>query len=133
MRAHTSFIGREDFNGRLVTVVYYETRTFLMGAQIFYICADILDRRKCHGRKHFMGANISWAQIFHGRKYFNRRRYFMGANISWAQIFHGREYFEVCIHFRLEVNILCVNYYFRQAPIFNDFCSQFCQFYSILQ
>jgi hypothetical protein len=24
---------------------------------------------------------------------------------------------------------MCVNYYFRQAPIFNDFCSQFCQFY----
>jgi hypothetical protein len=46
-----------------------------------------------HGRKYFMGANISWAQIFHGRKYF------MGANISWAQIFHGRKYFEVRIYF----------------------------------
>ncbi len=23
---------------------------------------------------------------------------------------------------------MCVNYYCRQAPIFNDFCSQFCQF-----
>ncbi len=32
-------------------------------------------------------ANISWAQIFHGRKYF------MGANISWAQTFHGCKYF----------------------------------------
>ena len=21
---------------------------------------------------------------------------------------------------------MCVNYYFRQAPIFNDFCSKFC-------
>ncbi len=27
--------------------------------QIFYICADILDGRKCHGRKHFMDADIS--------------------------------------------------------------------------
>ncbi len=52
-------------------------------AQIFYACADILDR--C---KHFMGANISWAQTFHGG-----RKHFMGANISWAQTFHGREYF----------------------------------------
>ena len=48
LRAHTSFIGREDFNGRLVTVVYYETRTFLMRriyfmyAQIFWIGAEIL-------------------------------------------------------------------------------------------
>ncbi len=50
-------------------------------AQIFYVCADILDRRECHGRIHFMGANISWAQTFHGRKHF------MGANISWARIF----------------------------------------------
>ena len=24
---------------------------------------------------------------------------------------------------------MCVNYYCRRAPIFNDFCSQFCQFY----
>jgi hypothetical protein len=40
-----------------------------------------------YGRKHFMGANISWARTFHGRKHF------MGANISWAQTFHGREYF----------------------------------------
>ncbi len=60
--------------------------------QIFYVCADILDRRECHGRKHFMGANISWAQIFHGRENF------MGANISWARIFHGRKYFEVCAY-----------------------------------
>ena len=60
-------------------------------AQIFYVCADILDRCECHGRKHFMGSNISWAQIFHGREYF------MGANISWARIFHGHEYFEVCV------------------------------------
>ncbi len=86
-------------------------------AQIFYVCADILDRRKCHGRKHFMDANISWAQTFH------RCKHFMGANISWEWIFHGREYF---IHFWLEANILCVNYYFRQVPLFNDFCSKFC-------
>jgi hypothetical protein len=35
-----------------------------------------------------MGANISWARIFHGREYF------IGANISWARIFHGREHFD---------------------------------------
>ncbi len=87
LRAHTSFIGREDFNGRLVTVVYYETRTFLMWrryfmyAQIFWIGANISWAQTFHGRKHFMGANISWARIFNGRKYF------MGAYISWAQIF----------------------------------------------
>ena len=81
-------IGREDFNGLLVTVGYYETRTFLMRrryfiyAQIFWIDANV------------MGANISWAQIFqyaqifHGRKYFNRRKHF-----------NGRKYFEVCIYF----------------------------------
>ncbi len=46
-------------------------------AHIFYICADIL----------YIGANISWARIFHWREYF------MGANISWARIFHGREHF----------------------------------------
>jgi hypothetical protein len=98
----------QDFNGRLVTVVYYETQTFwmwriyFMYAQIFWIGANV------------MGANISWARIFHGRQYF------MGANISWAGIFHGRE------HFWLEANILFVNYYFRQAPIFNDFCRKFC-------
>ncbi len=69
LRVHTSFIGREDFNGRLVTVVYYETRTswmwriYFMYAQIFWIGANV------------MGANISWAQIFHGREYF------VGANI----------------------------------------------------
>jgi hypothetical protein len=63
-RPPTSFIGRGDFNSRLVTVVYYETGTSLTG------------------RRYFM-----WAQIFHGREYF------MGANISWARIFHGREYF----------------------------------------
>ncbi len=92
LRAHTSFIGREDFNGRLVTVVYYETRTFLMWrkyfmyAQIFWIGANVMDTNISwaqifHGCKYFMDANISWAQIFHGRKYF------MGANISWARIF----------------------------------------------
>ncbi len=97
-------------------------------ARIFYVCADILDRCECHGRKHFMGANISWAQTFHGRKHF------MGANISWARIFHGREYFMGanilrCAHtFWLEANILCVNYYFRQAPLFDDFAVSSAQF-----
>jgi hypothetical protein len=60
-----------------------------------------------HGRKHFMGANISWAQTFHGREYF------MGANILV-----GSEYF-------------CVNYYFRQTPKFNDFCSKFCPVFAM--
>jgi hypothetical protein len=41
--AHTSFIRREDFNGRLVTIVYYEARTswmwriYFISAQIFWI------------------------------------------------------------------------------------------------
>jgi hypothetical protein len=110
LQAHTSFIGSEDFNGRLVTVVYYETRTFLMWrryfiyAQIFWIGADVMganiSRAKIfHGRRYFMGANIlmganiSWARIFHGCEYF------MGANISWARIFHWREYFDVSKYF----------------------------------
>ncbi len=38
--AHTSFIRREDFNGRLFTVVYYEARTFLMW-RIYFIYAQI--------------------------------------------------------------------------------------------
>jgi hypothetical protein len=87
LRAHTSFIGRGDFNGRLVTVVYYETRTFFMWrryfmyAQIFWIGADVMD------------ANISWAQTFQGRRYFMGANILMGANISWARTFHRREYF----------------------------------------
>ena len=57
-----------------------------MYAQIFWIGANVMGAnislaQTFHGRKHFMGANISWAQIFHGRKYF------VGAKISWAQIF----------------------------------------------
>ncbi len=94
MRPRTSFIGRGDFNSRLVTVVYYETRTFLMRrryfiyAQIFWIDANISTDANIS-----MGANISWARIFHGRDYF------MGANISWARIFHGREYFDVSEYF----------------------------------
>jgi hypothetical protein len=28
-----------------------------------------------------------------------QRKYFMGANISWARIFHGREYFDVSGYF----------------------------------
>jgi hypothetical protein len=74
----------------------------------FLIGANVLWAQTFYGRKHFMGANISWALTFHGREHF------MGANISWARTFHGRE------HFSLKA-ILCVNYYFRQAPIFNDF------------
>ncbi len=92
MRPRTSFIGRGDFNGRLATVVYYETGTFFMWrryfmyAQIFWTGADVMGTniswaQTFHGRRYFMGANISWARIFHGR------RYFMGANISWARIF----------------------------------------------
>ncbi len=74
-------------------------------AQIFWIGANVMD------------ANISWAQTF---QTFHGREYFMDANIlrclDWKQIF-------------------CVNYYFRQAPIFNDFavsstqflfCNKFC-------
>ncbi len=93
---HTSFIGREDFNGRLVTVVYYGARTFLMRriyfmyAQIFWIGADVLWAQIFHGREYFMGANISWARIFH------RREYFMGANI-----------FDVCGYFTCE-QVFCV-------------------------
>ena len=75
-------------------------RRYFMGAKISWT-------QIFHGRRYFMDADISWAQIFHGREYF------MGANISWARIFHGGEYF-------------CVNYYFGQEPIFNDFCSRFC-------
>ncbi len=43
--AHTSFVRREDFNGRLVTIVYYDAN-ILDVAHIFYICADILDRAR---------------------------------------------------------------------------------------
>ena len=93
LRPPTSFIGRGDFNSRLVTVVYYETQTFLTGrryfmwAQIFHVGADISWTQIFHGRRYFMGADISWARIFHGREHF------MDANISWARIFHGRKYF----------------------------------------
>ena len=92
MRAHTSFIGRKDFNGRLVTVVYYETRTFLMRRR-YFIYVQIF----CIDANISKDANIS-----------------VGANISWARIFHWREHFDVSEY-------LCVNYYFRQAPIFDDF------------
>jgi hypothetical protein len=89
--AHTSFIGREDFNGRLVTVVYHKTRTFLLWriyfifAQIFWIGANV------------MGANISVARIFCGREYFDVSEYF-----GYAQIFQdvriyliGSEHFDM--------------------------------------
>ncbi len=49
----------------------------------FWFFPDILDRRECHGRKHFMGANISWARIFHGREYFDMCAYIF----DWKQIF----------------------------------------------
>jgi hypothetical protein len=96
-----------------------------------------------YGRQHFMGANISWARTFHGREYF----WCVPINYMWANILGMRRYFKMCvriyfdwkrifwyaqifwdvrIHFWLEANILCVNYYFKQAPIFNDFCSKFC-------
>ena len=81
-------------------------------------------------RKHSScGADILCMRRYFGQAHiFHERKHFMGANISWAQIFHGREYF-------MSANILCVNYYFRQAPIFNDFlqsvlpvlfCNKFC-------
>ncbi len=38
--AHTSLIGRGDFNGRLVTVVYYEARTFQLW-RIYFTYAQI--------------------------------------------------------------------------------------------
>jgi hypothetical protein len=86
-------------------------------AQIFYICADILDRHKCHGRKYFMGANIS-----------------IGANISWVQIFHGSNISMGEIFWGVHTLLIGSEYFvckllFGQVPIFNDFCSQFCQFY----
>ncbi len=57
------------------------------GAPIFHVGADISWALIFHGRQYFMAANISWALIFHGRQYF------MDANISWPPIFHGRQYF----------------------------------------
>ncbi len=82
----------------------------LDGAQIFHVGADISWTQIFHGRRYFMDADISWAQIFHGRRYFmgadiswaqifHGREYFMGANISWARIFHGCEYFDVSGYF----------------------------------
>ncbi len=38
--AHTSFVRREDFNGRLVAIAYYEARTFLLW-RIYFIYAQI--------------------------------------------------------------------------------------------
>jgi hypothetical protein len=70
------FVRREDFNGHLVTTVYYEAQTFLMWCR-YFMYAQIF----------WIGVNISWARIFHGCEYF------MGANISWARIFHRRKYF----------------------------------------
>ncbi len=103
-------------------------------AQIFYICADILDRRE-----YFIGANISWARIFlmcadilHVSKYFGYAQIFQDMSIyfDWKWIFwYAQIFWDVRIHFWLEANILCVNYYFRQAPIFNDFAVSSAQFY----
>ncbi len=50
-------------------------------AQIFYVCAYILIGA------NVMGANISWARIFHGCEHF------MGADIWWARTFHGGKHF----------------------------------------
>ncbi len=124
MWAHTSFIGREDFNGRLVTIVYYKTRTFLMWrkyfmyAQIFWIHANVLWARTFHGREHFMGANISWVQTFHGREHF------MGANISWARIFHGSEYF-MGANILICASILHVSKYFKMCAYILIGCEYF--------
>ncbi len=103
-------------------------------AQIFYICADALDRRE-----YFIGANISWARIFHGCEYFMGANildvwgYFTCNQIFWvcadisrcvhifwlkANVWYAQTFWDVRIHFWLEANILCVNYCFRQAPIF---------------
>ncbi len=66
---------------------------------MFYVCADIIDRHE-----YFIGTNISWARIFHGREYF------MSANILSANIlmcadnlhvskyFDRRRYFEMCAY-----------------------------------
>jgi hypothetical protein len=61
-----------------------------------------------YGREHFIGANISWAQTFHGPKHF------MGANISWAQTFHGREHF-MAANILICANILHVSKYFKMC------------------
>ena len=76
-------------------------------AQIFYVCADILDRRECHGRRYFMGANISWAQIFHGRKY-----------LRCAYILIGSEYFDMRRYFEMCTYILIGSKYFVWRSIF---------------
>ncbi len=96
-------------------------RKYFTYAQIFWIGANVMD------------ANISWVQTFHGRKHswaqtFHGRKHFMGANISWARIFHGREYFEMCAYILIGSKYLCVNCYFRQAPLFNDFAVSSAQF-----
>jgi hypothetical protein len=80
-----------------------------MYAQIFWIGANVMD------------ANISWTQIFHGCEYF------MGANISWVRIFHGREYF-MGANILIRSKYFCVNYYLRQAPLFDDFAVSSAQF-----
>ncbi len=64
---------------------------------------------------------MSWTQTFHGCKYF------MGANISWARIFHGREYF-MGANILIGSKYFCVNYYFRQAPLFDDSAVSSAQF-----
>ncbi len=83
----TSFVGRGDFNSRLVTVVYYETRTSLTGRRYFMWAQIFSWTQIFHGHEYFMGVNISWSRIFYGRKYF------MGVNISWARIFWCKRIF----------------------------------------
>ena len=48
--------------------------TFYVGADVFMDLEYFMDA-DISGRRHFMGADISWAPTFHGR------RHFMGANI----------------------------------------------------
>ncbi len=66
-------------------------------AQIFYICADILDRRG-----YFIGANISWAQMFwmcadilHVSKYFECAQILQDVRIyfDWKRIFRDAQIF----------------------------------------
>jgi hypothetical protein len=67
--------------------------------------------RTFHGREHFMGANILiCADILHASKYFGYAQIFQDVRIyfDWKRIFY--------------VYIII----FSQAPIFNDFCSNFC-------
>jgi hypothetical protein len=100
---------------------FHGLRIFYVGADIFmdleyFLGANISWAPTFHGRRHFMGADISWAQTFHGRGHFDVSRHFMGADISWARTFWCKLIF--CV-LKAGANILT----------FYDFCSQFCKFY----